>query len=393
MEKFIIHCDMNNYFASIEMLNNPYLELIPLVVCGDIELRHGIVLSKNNEAKKYGIVTGESVYDAKKKYKDVVCIKANYKKYMHYTKLSREIYHKFTDLIYPYSLDEAWLDISMKCSSIDEALNIARIIKKTIKEELGLNISIGLSFNFVFAKLASDKKDGDVFVIDQEHFIEQTKNIPAFELLFVGNKTRSKLKKLNILTIGDLRKSNVSLLTKVLGKKGKMLYDFSCGDDSSFIPNIENTTNMKSISNTITAPKDIYTLKETEKYIYLLSVAISKRLKKHNLVTKTISLKIKLNDFKIIGKQLSMDNYSNDTMMILKGALKAINLLEYDLPIRSITLRVNNLKENNYTQMSLFLENDGMKFIEKEVEIKNNFDEKYKKFAFEEGSNLKDWDE
>src|SRR5574344_2177696 len=120
MDRYLIHCDMNNYFASVEMLDNPYLEFIPIVVCGEIELRQGIVLSKNNKAREYGIITGESIYEAKEKCKDLVCVKANYQKYLKYTKLSREIYKRYSELIYPYGLDEAWIDVTKLCNNIDD---------------------------------------------------------------------------------------------------------------------------------------------------------------------------------------------------------------------------------------------------------------------------------
>lgn len=389
MDRYLIHCDMNNYFASVEMLDNPYLEFIPIVVCGEIELRHGIVLSKNNKAREYGIITGESIYEAKEKCKDLVCVKANYQKYLKYTKLSREIYKRYSELIYPYGLDEAWIDVTKLCNNIDDAIKIAREIKYLIKTELKLNIAVGVSFNYIFAKLGSDQKSDDVFVIDKENFEKITEYMPAFNLLFVGAKTRSTLKKLNILTIGDLRKTNPIILKQYLGKKGLTLYEFANGNDSEFNPVTQADEEIKSISNTITSPKDILTFEETEAFIYILSEVTSKRLIKHNLSGRTIALTIKYNDFTSVQKQKTFDNNINLQSDIYNMASYILTLLEEKKPIRSVSLRISQLSSSKYTQLTLFT----LDIDSEAKKLYKSLQKKYGNISLEKSSNLRDWDE
>lgn len=387
--RYLIHCDMHNYFASVEMLDNPYLEYIPIAVCGDIELRHGIVLSKNDLAKARGVVTGESIYEAKKKCPDLVYVKADYQKYLKYTKLSRAIYQRYADDIYPYGMDEAWIDVSSKCKNMDDAIEIARIIKKLILQELGLKIAVGISFNYIFAKLGSDQKSDDVFVIEKEHFLEKTEYFPAFSLLFVGSKTRTALKKLDILTIGDLRRADKMLLKHYLGKKGLMLQDFANGDDSEFKPVNQNDNEIKSLSNTITAPRDLNSKDEICAFIYILSDAINKRLEKHHLAGKTIALIIKQNDFQVFNKQKTLDTYVKSKIEIYNTTLYIFSLLKCTEPIRSVSLRISSLTDDTNVQLTLF-ETD----IDQETkELFEKFQKTYGTIEIEKSSTTKDWEE
>lgn len=296
MDKIILHFDMNNYFTSVELLDRRDIIDLPVCVSGDMKLRHGIVLSKNEIAKKRGIITGMSLKSALLKCPDLIIINPNYSKYLYYTRLSRKIYYSYADKVYPYGLDEAFLDITNTVGNFDEGKKLALKIKKEIKQKLNLEVSVGISFNYVFAKLASDKKAKDIFCIDKENYINITKNIPCFELLFVGSKMRKKLKDNNILTIDDLRNTDIEIVKSKFGKNGETIRSFAYGEDDVFYNNLINDK-IKSLSNTITPPKNISYKKDCFLFIYLLSCFLSKRLTSHKLEAKGVSLKIKFFDF------------------------------------------------------------------------------------------------
>lgn len=224
MERTILHCDMNNFYASVECMLNPKLKGHPVAVCGSTEERHGIVLAKNYEAKAYGVQTGEVVWQAKQKCKDLIVVNPHYLEYIKYSRLAREIYSRFTDLIEPFGMDECWLDVSGSTDLFGTGEKIAEKIKETIKFELGLTISVGVSFNKIFAKLGSDMKKPDaITVIKKDTFKKKIWNLPASDMLGVGRATKKKLDNYGIYTIGDLAQTSPNLLQTTLGKNGILL--------------------------------------------------------------------------------------------------------------------------------------------------------------------------
>ena len=160
-DRAILHIDMNNFYASVECMMNPDLKPHPIAVCGSQEDRHGIVLAKNYKAKAFGVSTGEAIWQAKQKCPNLVIVPPHYEQYMRFSKLAREIYGRYTDLIEPFGMDEVWADVTGCQRYIGTPLHIAKKIKETIKYELGLTVSIGVSFNKIFAKLGADMKKPD----------------------------------------------------------------------------------------------------------------------------------------------------------------------------------------------------------------------------------------
>ena len=219
MLRSILHCDMNNFYASVECMLDPALKKYPIAVCGSVEERHGIVLAKNYKAKAFDVKTGDAVWQAKQKCKDLVVVPPHYEEYIKYSKLARSVYERYTDQVEPYGMDECWLDISGTESLFGSPEKVANEIRETMKFELGLTISVGVSFNKIFAKLGSDMKKPDaVTVIPKDTFKEKIWGLPAADLLGVGRATQRVLDSYCIRTIGDLANNDPEFLRRRLGK-------------------------------------------------------------------------------------------------------------------------------------------------------------------------------
>ncbi|MDD3171017.1 MAG: DNA polymerase IV [Bacilli bacterium] len=391
MDRVIIHCDMNNYFASVECLENPLLKDVPFIVSGDPSLRHGIVLSKNEIAKRYNIITGESSYTAKQKCPDLIIVKPDYPKYLKYAKLSREIYQSYSRNIYPYGLDEAWIDVTEHCKTVREAREIAKEIKNRIREDLKLDISVGISFNFVFAKLASDLKLKDkIASIYRENFQETAWKLPVNTLMFVGSKTDMILKSLNIITIGDLARADLYKLKKIFGKKGQMIQEFACGNDSSYNFSTNDEEDIKSLGNAITPPKDITSFTDAKCFLYILSSMISRRLLKHRFKIRCIVLVIRKNDFNVMIKQRTIANYTDDFKTIFMNACQILNdNYDFSLPLRSIGIRVNKITTIDIEQLSFF-NDDNQEYDQEIKKIITKLTKKYGEIRFENSATKKD---
>lgn len=279
-ERIILYSDLNNFFASVEIALDPSLEGKPLIVCGDPKERHGIVLAKNEEAKKYGIKTAETVYSALKKCPDVQMVGSHFHEYKKYSRKVVEIYGRYTDCIEECSIDECALDMTESTMLFGDGETIAQRIRKEVKEELGLTVSIGVSFNKVFAKLASELKKPDaVTVISRENYKEKAWSLPVTELLFVGKSTSESLYKLGIRTIGDLANADEKLLEQKLGKRGRQLWIFARGEDKEPVKAVKAKEDLKSIGNSTTLPQDIHDREDVKRWFYALSESVSARLR------------------------------------------------------------------------------------------------------------------
>ena len=231
MGRFILHSDLNNFYASVESLYNPSIRNKPVVVVGDEEKRHGIVLAKNYLAKGYGVSTGDTVWQSRQKCgENLVCVPARLDLYLQISRIVKDIYREYSDRVESFGVDEAWIDISHLASNYDEAEKIANNIRVRVIAEVGLTVSIGVSFNKIFAKLGSDlKKPNAVVVITEDNFRDKIWDLSVSDLLYVGRATTKKFLKANILTIGDLAKTDRKYLKLTLGKMGETLYQFANG--------------------------------------------------------------------------------------------------------------------------------------------------------------------
>ena len=279
-ERVILHSDLNNFFASVETTLYPELKGKPLAVCGDPKKRRGVVLAKNYEAKKYGIQTAETGVSALQKCPQLIMRPPRFKEYNRYSLLVQEIYARFTDRIDVCSIDECALDVTDSVKLFGSGKEIAEKIRTTVKEETGLTVSIGVSFNRAFAKLASELKKPDaVTEISKENYRSVVYPLPVSELFLVGKNTAETLKAHGIRTIGDLAQSDEEKIVKLLGKRGKQIRVYARGEDDSPVGLYGEKEEVKSIGNSMTLPKDVWDRDEIKRLFYVLSESVSARMR------------------------------------------------------------------------------------------------------------------
>ena len=386
MERVILHCDCDNYFASVEEKHRPALKYKPFAVCGDPAMRHSIVMAKNALAKKAGVRTGLSYAQARQICPGLGYIIADMPKYLIETKAIREVYLKYSDKIVPYGMDESWIDLTETCVSMKEAEQIADIIRIEIMYSLGLSASVGVSFNYIFSKIGSDlNKPNGTTVITRENYKQTVWALPACELLFVGNSRQKALAGAGIRTVGDIARSDPERMIKLLGKVGYDLWSFANGDDRHFDPSIDK---IGSIGNTITTPEDLYNDKEVSAVIYLLVNAIVTRLRKHNLKTKCVSICTRDNKFEKVIRQSTLSHFTDKTNIIFNQAFELFKRnYMWKRPLRSIGVRVDNLDEHD--QISLF-DNDCELSIDINSRVKA-LTQRFGKLKFEKAATTREW--
>jgi len=356
MSRVILHCDCNSFYASVETVLNPAYKNVPMAVCGSESDRHGIVLAKNELAKKYGILTAETVYSAKKKCPNLVIAEPHHEEYLKFSKRVNEIYARYTDMIEPFGIDESWLDVTASQKLFGSGKDLAERIRREVKEEIGITVSIGVSFNKVFAKLGSDYKKPDaITVIDQSNFREIVFPLPVSDLLFVGKKTASSLISMGIRTIGELAKTSREMLALRFGKMGETLFRYANGLDDS--PVEASKDDAKSISNGFTFRHDLVGREECRIGIEYLSEEIARRLRKHGQLCGTVAITIKDEYLRTIQRQKPIYP-PTDIAREISSAAYNILIEEWsdDKPIRMITIAASSLIKSDMsaTQISLF---------------------------------------
>ncbi len=367
-DRIILHCDLNNFFASVSLLSNPTLYDLPVAVCGSVEARHGIVLAKNEIAKKYGVKTAEAVWEAKQKCKDLVILPPNYEEYHRYSRAAREIYLRYTDLVEPFGIDECWLDVTGSTLLFGTGEQIADKIRKDIKRELGITISVGVSFNKIFAKLGSDMKKPDaVTVISKENFKEKVWPLPAGDLLFIGKSTVARLNENGVFTIGDITLCEDSMLTRLLGKNGILLKKYALGLDNSPVASQDEEYIPKSVGRSTTPDHDITDRKEVWRIYLELAEEISDELRKKDLYATGIQVHTRDTALKVKETSHALEMPVNSALLIARFGMEIFDkAYRWDLPLRSVGLRAINLKGDNVVvQTDLFGERNQDEKIEK----------------------------
>lgn len=357
MERVILHCDMNNFYASVECMLNPALRGKPVAVCGRVEDRHGIVLAKNYEAKKYGIETAETVGSALSKCRGLVIVPPHFERYLEYSRLARKIYSDYTGLIEPYGLDECWLDISGTRRLFGEPEGVAYEIKERIKNELGLTISVGMSFNKVFAKLGSDMKKPDaVTVIPYESFREKIWPLPACDMLGVGRHTYAKLKNYGIYTIGDLAGVKEEWIRTVLGKNGAVIHSFANGTDYSPVLDKDFVVPAKSIGHGTTAKRDIPDNKTAFAYLLSLAQDVGHRLSLQGKRACSVSVGIRSSQLNRESHQCALPIATQSPTILAENAARLLyDNYDWKYPIRSLSITAFDLMEYDEPyQLDLF---------------------------------------
>lgn len=364
MERTILHCDMNNFYASVECMLNPELRGHPVAVCGSTADRHGIVLAKNYEAKKYDIQTGEVVWQAKQKCKDLIVIEPHFEQYIKYSRLARDVYNSYTNLVEPFGMDECWLDVT---GSTQTGYEIADEIKETIKLELGLTISVGVSFNKVFAKLGSDMKKPDaITVIEKDTFKDKIWQLPASDLLGVGRATIKKLNYYGIYTIKDLAITSKDFLNKVLGKNGILLWKYANGTENSLVKPNDFEVPIKSVGHGITTVRDLENNNDVWPVILELTQDIGMKLRKYKKYAAGIAIVVRSNELHHQTWQMQLPQQTNSALYLAKKAYALFcENYNWNCDIRSITVRAINLvSENTPQQIDLFSESQNVDKME-----------------------------
>ena len=348
MERTILHCDMNNFFASVECMLNPSLRGHPVAVGGDVENRHGIILAKNYEAKKFGIQTGEALWQAKQKCPKLIIVPPHYEEYLKYSRLAHSIYADYTDLIEPYGMDEVWMDVTGSTKAFGSGEVIANTLRERIKYELGLTISVGVSFCKVFAKLGSDMKKPDaVTVIPKDNFRDIIWDLPASDMLGVGRSTEKFLSSYGIHTIGQLANAYPDLMQRKLGKNGMVLLAFANGEDRSKVAPQDYEPPMKSIGHGITTMQDLENNAEVWNIMLALTQDIGHKLRVYNKNAAGVAIYIRyIVDKQIAGKQwqCQLPVRTHSAAIIAKEAYRLFERsYGWEYPIRSVTVRAINL--------------------------------------------------
>ncbi len=366
LTRVILHCDLNNFFASVAMIRNPELRGKYIAVCGNPSLRKGIVLAKSENAKRMGVKTGMAIWEAKRVCPEIEIVPTEYDAYEKYSKQVQAIYYRFTNQVESFGIDECWLDVTHSQKLFGDGLQIADKIRCAVKDELGLTISVGVSFNKTYAKLGSDLAAPDaVMAITLENYRQLIYPLPLGNLLFIGKKTQALLTKLNIQTIGDLANYDVNLLKNFLGINAEKLVAAARGEDYSDVSDYLFHEVPRSVGNGTTVPFDLTSKKEVEAVLYLLAEKIAFRLRRHNLQGYTIHLSIKDAMLHWCGAQTSLPYPTHAVLTIRRTASTIFDQLWVQKPfrpVRALRIAVANLTDAPNLQTNLLADlNDEVK--------------------------------
>lgn len=374
-QRQILHVDVNNAFLSwtaTQKLKEGYeidIREIPAVIGGDEERRSGIVLAKSMKAKACGVVTGETLYQARKKCNNLQVYPSSYKIYKKY---SNELYNlllEYTDKIERFSIDECFLDMTDYLSN-GTLLDKAKEINKRAKEELGFTVNVGVAHNKLLAKMASDfEKPNKVHTLYENEIPQKIWNLPVGELFMLGRKTVPKLYSMGIKTIGDLAKFDEQILMKKFGKHGKLIWEYANGIDDSEVHFEPETP--KSIGNSITLPTDIRGKEKIAEIVLALTEQVTFRLRKYGLLANVVSVQLRTKDFKDYSHQRKLSSSSNSTREIYNVAKEILNEMYKGEFIRLVGVRTDDLCDKNQKQLSLFDDTNSKKQekIDKSIDL------------------------
>ena len=397
MNRTILHSDCNCFYASVELLHHPELRGKPVAVGGDPEARHGIVLTADYAAKRRGVKTGMALWQARQVCPDIIFLPPRMDLYLRFSRMAQEIYAEYTDKREPYGIDESWLDVTDSVSLKGDGYHIAQEISSRMKKELGITVSVGVSFNKIFAKLGSDYKKPDaITTMNKDEYRDKAWPLPVSDLLYVGSATNNKLRGIGIRTIGDLARTEESLLVRKLGKMGSILWAFANGYDESPVK-IENTSApIKSVGNSTTTPKDMETDEDVKIVLYILAESVAARLRENGFRCRTVEISIRDKDLLHFSKQVKLQNASNITREIAEAGyklykesyrmpadeheLKNSRPEFYQKPLRSIGIRGTDLVTDYFwEQLDMFMDPQAR---EKQMKVDAAVDNIRKRFGF-----------
>ena len=380
--RVILHSDINACYAAIEHLHRPELNGKPLAVGGDPEARHGIVLTADYIAKKYGVKTGMALWQAKQVCPELNIVSPRMDLYLRFSRMAHEIYGEYTDLQEPYGVDESWLDVTASSSLKGDGYKIAKEISSRMKSELGITVSIGVSFNKIFAKLGSDYKKPDaITTMYEDEFKSKAWALPVSDLLYVGRSTNQKLARFGIKTIGDLARTDEHLLISQLGKMGGILWAFANGYDDSPVKMEHTQAPIKSIGNSTTTPRDLETDEDVKIVLYILAESVAARLRDNGFNCRVVEISVRDNELYSFTRQHKMDHATNITGEIATEAYRIFKEnYDWRKPIRSVGVRGADLVNDNYwEQIDLF---SSVEQREKQMKLDDAVDTIRRRFGF-----------
>lgn len=381
-ERTILHSDANCFYASVEHLHHPELSGKPIAVGGDPEARHGIVLTADYIAKKYGVKTGMALWQAKQLCPEITFVPPRMDLYLRFSKMANEIYSEYTDLREPYGIDESWLDVTSSVSIKGDGDKIARKISERMKFELGITVSIGISFNKIFAKLGSDYKKPDaITTMYKDEFKQKAWNLPASDLLYVGRSTNAKLKRIGIKTIGDVARTDKEILHSIFGKMGYVLWSFANGYDDSPVKKENTLAPVKSIGNSTTTPRDLECDEDVRLTIFILAESVAARLREHGFKCRVVEISIRDNELYSFTRQKKIDHATNITGEIAEYAYGLFKEnYDWRKNIRSVGVRGADLVTADYMeQLDLFHSEE---LREKQMKADSAVDDIRRRFGF-----------
>lgn len=357
-DRIILHCDLNCFFASVELLDKPALQNVPVAVCGDPASRHGIILAKNEAAKRMGVQTAETVWQAKQKCPHLILLPPHHSLYADYSRRVNTIYGQYTDLVEPFGIDESWLDVTGSLHLFGgDARQLADDIRARLRQELRLTISVGVSFNKVFAKLGSDYKKPDATtVISRENWRDMVWPLPVGDLLFVGRAARRTLSQFGVETIGQLAACKPELLEQLMGKAGLQLYRYANGlDDAPVRPQHEQEP-VKSVGNSTTFPENLTRWEQVRGGLQMLCDSVAARLRQQGLYCGGIAVGVRDAQFRTVSRQMRLPGPTHLMRDIYGAALELTGRIwKAPNPVRllSVTALYITDSADSYQQLDL----------------------------------------
>ncbi len=368
MGRVILHVDANCFYASVACLYHPEWRGKPVAVCGDPAARHGIVLTANYPAKKCGVHVGQAVWQALQCCPGLVTAAPDYGLYTHFSQMMRDIWLEYSDRVEGFGLDESWLDVSGPDMTLEKGVQLADALRERVKRELGITVSIGVADNKVFAKLGSDlkKPDGTTGIFPHT-FREKIWPLPANQLLYVGRSTTHALRRLGILTIGDLARADSRVLKRTLGKNGLLLQAFALGMDCSPVMPAAHEAALKSVGNSTTTCRDIATMEDARCVFFLLAESVAARMREQGLKGRCLSISIRETNLARASCQMMLPRPTYVTEDLIRGACRLFEENFPDrLPLRSVGLSCSHLTPDTAPcQLSFSGEDQRMQKLEK----------------------------
>ena len=352
MERVILHCDLNSFYASVELLSRPELRALPVAVCGDPESRKGIILAKNEPAKAFGVKTAETIWQARQKCPELILLPPHHGRYREFSRVINEIYGQYTDLVEPFGIDESWLDItgSMHLFGGDAAA-IADGIRERIRKELGLTLSVGVSFNKVFAKLGSDYKKPDATtLIPPDRWREIVWPLPVGAMLFAGPAAQRTLGQYGVKTIGGLAALDPALPERLLGKLGRQLWEYANGLDRTPVRSQYEKEPVKSVGNSFTFREDLTTREQLRRGAAMLCDSVAGRLRAQGLYCGAVAVGLKDPAFRTVSRQKHLSHSTHLRNELLEAAIELLDKLwKPSTPVRLMSVTALALTDSMET--------------------------------------------